>query len=183
MQRKIFFLIFCSPQHLATPTHPPLCWRNLLEWCLSFGAFGKFYFFFWLVWTEVKSILHVSLSKWPIKQFKPVQQSRQNAQRAYCPNICTVPWTLGPWTPLWILVFYWTFNLRVAGYLLLLWNGLTLNLTVLVFRTMNNCHRFGTIATFHRAICFMYREFIVYVDKKMFENSEIIIFASDMRES
>ena len=23
-----FFLIFCSRQHLATPTHPPLCWCN-----------------------------------------------------------------------------------------------------------------------------------------------------------
>ena len=31
--------------------------------------------------------MHVALPKWPINQFKPIQQSRQKALRAYCPNI------------------------------------------------------------------------------------------------
>ena len=30
------------------------------------------------------------MPKWPINQFKPVQQSRQQALRAYCPNIYSV---------------------------------------------------------------------------------------------
>ena len=33
----------------------------------------------------------VAMSKWPVNQFKPVQQSRQEALRAYCPNIYTMP--------------------------------------------------------------------------------------------
>ena len=31
--------------------------------------------------------MHIALPKWPIKQFIPAQQSRQQALRAYCPNI------------------------------------------------------------------------------------------------
>ena len=31
------------------------------------------------------------MPKWPNDQFKLVQQSRKQALRAYCPNICTVP--------------------------------------------------------------------------------------------
>ena len=31
-----------------------------------------------------------ALPKWPINQFKPVQQSRKQLLRAYCPNIYTV---------------------------------------------------------------------------------------------
>ena len=45
----------------------------------------------------------VVLSKWPMNQFKPVQQRRQQIIRAYCPNIYTVPgfmrksiWTNSP---------------------------------------------------------------------------------------
>ena len=34
--------------------------------------------------------MHASLAKWLINQFKPVQQRRQQALRAYCPNIYTV---------------------------------------------------------------------------------------------
>ena len=35
--------------------------------------------------------MHISLPKWQINQFKPVQQSRQQKPRAYYyPNICTV---------------------------------------------------------------------------------------------
>ena len=44
----------------------------------------------WLVWTEIEFTVHVALPKLPISQFKPVQQSRQQALRAYCPNIYTV---------------------------------------------------------------------------------------------
>ena len=33
--------------------------------------------------------MHVALPKHPINQFKPVQQSRQQAIRAYCPNVYT----------------------------------------------------------------------------------------------
>jgi hypothetical protein len=35
--------------------------------------------------------MHVALTKRPINQFKPVHQSRQQALRADCPNIYTVP--------------------------------------------------------------------------------------------
>ena len=34
--------------------------------------------------------MHVALPKPPINQFKPVQQSRQQTLRAYCPNIFNV---------------------------------------------------------------------------------------------
>ena len=39
-------------------------------------------------------MLHVALLKWSINQIKPVQQSRQQGLRAYCPNIYTVSMTL-----------------------------------------------------------------------------------------
>ena len=41
----------------------------------------------WLVLAEIKCTLYVTLTKRPITQFKPDQQSRQQALRAYCPNI------------------------------------------------------------------------------------------------
>ena len=41
----------------------------------------------WLVWTSIECTVHVALPKWPINQFKPVQQSRQQALKAYCLNI------------------------------------------------------------------------------------------------
>ena len=44
-----------------------------------------------LVSAEFKCTVHVVLPKWPINQFKPVQQSRQQVLRAYCPNIYTMP--------------------------------------------------------------------------------------------
>ena len=37
-----------------------------------------------------QSLVHVILPKGPINQFKTVQQSRQQALRAYCPNIHSV---------------------------------------------------------------------------------------------
>ena len=36
---------------------------------------------------EIKCTGHDALSKWPINQFKSVQQSRQHPLRAYCPDI------------------------------------------------------------------------------------------------
>ena len=39
----------------------------------------------WLVWAEIECTVHVSLPKQPINQFKPVQQSRYQVLRAYCP--------------------------------------------------------------------------------------------------
>ena len=36
-------------------------------------------------------MVHVTLAKQPINQFKPVQQRRDQVLRAYCPNIYTVP--------------------------------------------------------------------------------------------
>ena len=35
--------------------------------------------------------MHVAMPKWPINQFKLVQQSRKQALRASCPNTYTVP--------------------------------------------------------------------------------------------
>ena len=40
-----------------------------------------------LVCAEIEYTGHVALSKQPINQFQLVQQSRQKALRAYCPNI------------------------------------------------------------------------------------------------
>ena len=49
-------------------------------WLLfSFGTFKSFL----LVWAKIDCTVHVALIKWPIKQFKPVQRSRQQSQRAY----------------------------------------------------------------------------------------------------
>ena len=39
---------------------------------------------------SVHSTLHFALIKQPINKFKPVQQSRQMARKAYCPTIHTV---------------------------------------------------------------------------------------------
>ena len=44
----------------------------------------------WLVWAEIECTVHVALPKWPMNQFIPVHQSRQQVLRAYCPNLCTV---------------------------------------------------------------------------------------------
>ena len=44
----------------------------------------------WLLLAEINSTVHVALPKPPINQFKPVQQSRQQTLRAYCPNIFNV---------------------------------------------------------------------------------------------
>ena len=41
--------------------------------------------------TAIKFTMHVAWPKRPQSQFKPVQQSRQQVLRAYCPNIYTVP--------------------------------------------------------------------------------------------
>ena len=41
----------------------------------------------WLVCSETECTVHVALPKWPMNQFKPVQQSIQQALRADCPNI------------------------------------------------------------------------------------------------
>ena len=43
-----------------------------------------------LVRPEIECTLHFALTKQPTNQLKPVQQSRQQALRAYCPNIHTV---------------------------------------------------------------------------------------------
>ena len=44
----------------------------------------------YLVWTEIEYTVHATLHKLPINQFKQVQHSRQQALRAYCPNIYTL---------------------------------------------------------------------------------------------
>ena len=44
----------------------------------------------WLVCLEIERTLHDALHKRPIEQFKPVEQSRQKAQRAYCPSVYAV---------------------------------------------------------------------------------------------
>ena len=59
---------------------------------------------FWLVLAKIKCKVHVALLKRYTNQFKPVQQSRQQALRAYCPisiycgsfhvvnDGCSFPW-------------------------------------------------------------------------------------------
>ena len=44
-----------------------------------------------LVWEEIKFMVHVAMAQRPMNQLKPVQQSRQQALISYCPNIYTVP--------------------------------------------------------------------------------------------
>ena len=46
-----------------------------------------------LIWAEIKCLENFALPRLPINWFQPVWQNRQQAQRAYCPNIHTV--TLG----------------------------------------------------------------------------------------
>ena len=48
----------------------------------------------WLVWAKIECTVHDALPKWPINRFQPVWQIRQQAIRAYCPSIDTVPKTL-----------------------------------------------------------------------------------------
>ena len=50
------------------------------QWDLSYSlSIGTFNFHSWLVWPEIKCMVHVALPKRLINQFKPVQQSRQQA--------------------------------------------------------------------------------------------------------
>ena len=56
--------------------------------------------------SSVRYMLHVTLPKWPINPFKPVQQSRQQVLRAYCPNIYTV----GQGQPSYIPTFDFDYN-------------------------------------------------------------------------
>ena len=53
----------------------------------------KWYIRFLPGWSgvEIKCTVYVALSKQPLNQFKLDQKSRQQALRAYCPNIYTVP--------------------------------------------------------------------------------------------
>ena len=44
----------------------------------------------WLVWAKVHCTLHAALSKWPINQFKQVQQSSKQVLRAYLPDNYTL---------------------------------------------------------------------------------------------
>ena len=37
-----------------------------------------------VVWAEIESMVHVPQPKQPVNNFKPVQESRQRALRAYC---------------------------------------------------------------------------------------------------
>ena len=48
-----------------------------------------------LVRNQVFSAVHLALTKRRINQFKPVQQSRQQVLRAYCPNIYAVSGAVG----------------------------------------------------------------------------------------
>ena len=43
-----------------------------------------------MVLTEIKCKLHAALTKWPINQFKAVQQTRLQLLKAYCSNLKTV---------------------------------------------------------------------------------------------
>ena len=43
----------------------------------------------WLFLAEIKCTVHIALSKWLAYWFQPVWQSRQQALKAYCPNIYT----------------------------------------------------------------------------------------------
>ena len=52
---------------------------------------GTFLFFLGLSATEITCTDHVALHKQPINEFKLDHQRRQQALRAYCPNIYTVP--------------------------------------------------------------------------------------------
>ena len=40
---------------------------------------------------RIKFTVHGALPKWPLIKFNPVWQSRQQALKAYCPDIYTVP--------------------------------------------------------------------------------------------
>ena len=69
--------------------------RRKVSWgakCGSAFGFGTFDFFLpGLFWVEIECMLHVALPKRPKNEFKPVHLSRQQALRANCPNVYTVP--------------------------------------------------------------------------------------------
>ena len=43
-----------------------------------------------LVWAEIECLVNYPLPKQPLHWFKPVQQRKKQALRAYCPNVYTV---------------------------------------------------------------------------------------------
>ena len=75
--QKYFCSIFGSNENFK------ICFRNLLTFSFSYVVVHSFPS--WLVWAEVKFMVHVALPKQPINPFKPVQQNRKQALRAYCP--------------------------------------------------------------------------------------------------
>ena len=74
----------------------PLCTQNidLTVRHLLLIRFGTFHSS-WLIWAEIKCMVHVALPKQPIYQFKPVRKSRQQVLIAYCPNLYIVPRCFG----------------------------------------------------------------------------------------
>ena len=61
----------------------------------------------WLVCAEIKCMVHITLPKKPIIQFKPVQQSRRQDLRAYCPNVYVLQHYLGGWVRQSYIPFIW----------------------------------------------------------------------------
>ena len=59
---------------------------TLGQYDLSFGTFDSYL----AGLVKIKCKVHVALPKRYTNQFKPVKQSRQQALRAYCPNLYTV---------------------------------------------------------------------------------------------
>ena len=71
----------------------------------------------WLVWAEIECAVNFDLPKWPINQFKPVQQSRQLVLRAYCRNVYIMRLTLRATLPGRLLASSnsWLVNATILG--------------------------------------------------------------------
>ena len=65
-------------------TFLPFLTTRQLQLLFSFGIFDSFLAG---LGAEIMCMVHLDLPKWPINQFEPVEQSRHQALKAYCPNI------------------------------------------------------------------------------------------------
>ena len=64
--------------------------KTLANALYQFGRFHSFLASLGRNQVYVQCMFHVALSKRPIHQFKPVQNSRQQVLKAYCSNVYTV---------------------------------------------------------------------------------------------
>ena len=90
----ILFLYFHGQRPLTKEFLSRVRVQYIYQDSKNIAILQPWYIRFYPCWSGQKSSAPCTLIKRPINQFKPVQQSRQQVLRAYCPNIYTVSQSL-----------------------------------------------------------------------------------------